>query len=155
MRLLALTATFLLVACGGKSKPAPAPEPTLAEDQTAAEPEPDADEAQAAMPSDAELEVLFGKSLDFLDALAAVIDTNAKDCHAMATAIDQLLTDNQAFVAEATRYKDNKEIDKKGDVYMDAHKDRLDAASTKMQPGLMACASDPDVQVVLQRLDEM
>ena len=68
MRLLALSLALALVACGNKSKPATtppnAPEPVVVQ-PAVIEPTP------GATPSDAELDTLFGHSLDFFDELGS------------------------------------------------------------------------------------
>jgi hypothetical protein len=160
MRSIALSLSLALVACGGKSKPAPTtppPDQVVVADPKPADPPPATDGARTpkATPSDAELEKLFAASLDFFDALGSVISQNQNDCSAMAKALDQVFTQHQSLLDEARAYKGNAEVDARADAYMDAHKDRLSAATGKMGAGLQACANDPDVAEVMKRFDDM
>ena len=157
MRLFALPLVVALAACGGKSKPstpptAPAPVITEPEPTTA---EPTAEGTGTPTPSDAELDGLFARTLDFLDELATGVDANAKNCKLMATEIDRIFNKHQALLAEAKSFEGNTEVDQKADAYMLAHQDRVSASTSKMVQGMQACANDPDVQAVMKRFDEL
>src|SRR5688572_3877196 len=122
MRFLALSLVLALVACGGKSKPSTTP-PTDPE-PVVTEPGPTGGDPAAvtpkATPSDAELDALFARSLDFFDELAVVLSANTGDCKKMATEIEGVFNRNQALLEEAKSYKGNPEVDQKADAYMQA-----------------------------------
>lgn len=157
MRLFALSLVVALAACGGKSKPstpsnAPvvtAPEPTSGE-PTAGEPA-----TPKPTPSDAELDALFARTLDFIDELAAGIDANVAACPKMATEIDRIFNKHQALLAEARSFEGNPEVDEKAATYIQAQGARAETASRKVKAGLDACQHDTDVQAVMKRFDEM
>lgn len=154
MHRLALTLVVVLVACGGKSKPATAPgsDPVVADpvvaDPVVADPAP-----TAPTPTDAELEVLFARSFDFFEEFAGVIEASAANCATLATELERVLTKNAAVLAEVKHYKGNAEVDAKADAYMALHHDRLERV-TKRMAGIRACKDDAAVQAVMDRFDE-
>ncbi len=163
MRILILSAALALGACG-KSKPATEPSsPSLSapaaggEQPKAADPSSvgAAPAAPAAAPTDAELETLFGRTLDFLDEMAAAVATSGTDCKAMGAALESAFSRNEALLKQAKSLEGNAEVDKKADAYMEAHKDRMTAAMGKMGGGLQACADDPAVETAMKRFGDL
>ncbi len=144
---VAVVAAGALAACGGKSKGSAAPGPSASPAPT--------EPAPAAGPTDAELEALFGRSLDFFDAMAAAVESAGDDCPAMAKALDGVFTSHQALLTEVKAFEGNEDVDRKADAYMEQHKDRVQAAMTRVGEGLGACAGNADVAAVMQRFDEM
>lgn len=142
----ALTAGAL-AACGGTSKGGATPAPGPAGSTAPTDP--------SAGPTDAELEAMFGRSLDFFDAMATAVESAGDDCPAMARALDGVFTSHQALLTEVKAFEGNEDVDRKADAYMEQHKDRVQAAMARVGGGLAACAGDPEVAAVMQRFDEM
>ena len=158
--LLALSVALSVAAgCGKKSSttPQPAVENTAepagsVEPATTAEP---ATPAARPTPSDAELDALFARTLEFLSQFADAVAQNEKDCKKMAAAMTAVFDANAALLAEAKAYEGNEEVDAKADAYMKAHEAQLEASMGKMMPGMQACSGDTDVQAAMERFDAM
>lgn len=144
-----------LLACGGGNK-APDPEaPSPSGDPVVAEPAPP-DPGQtggAPTPSQAELDAMFAKTLVFLEDMSVAVETNASNCAAMGPALDKVIDSHADLLALARKYEGNAEVDAKANQYMDAHKDRVEAATGKMG-GLQGCSQDPGVQAAMKRFEE-
>lgn len=150
-------ASLIAVAALGCSKPKPAattPPPPTEPAVTEAATDP-ATPPPAATPSDAELEGMFEQTLVFIEDLGAAVDSNQANCGAMATAITAAIDKHQPLLAKAKQLEGNQEVDAKADAYMDAHKDRVTAAMTKVQPGMEKCGGDPAVQAAMAKFDNM
>jgi Skp family chaperone for outer membrane proteins len=154
--LLLLSLGLIVAGCGKKSSTTPTPVAN-AEPAEPAQPAEPAEVANTpkATPSDAELESLFGRTLDFLDKFADAIANNEKDCSKMATAMTGVFDEHKTLLAEAKAYEGNAEVDAKVDAYMETHKPRVDAAMGKMMKGMQACAEDPEVQKAMESFDAM
>lgn len=149
-------ASLIAVAALGCSKPKPAattPPPAPAEPVTDAGTDPAP--APSATPTDAELDEMFGQTVVFLEDLGVAVDANQANCGAMATAITAALDKHQPLLAKAKQFEGNQDVDAKADAYMDAHKDRVMAATAKLQPGLEKCGGDPAVQAAMAKFDSM
>ena len=156
--ILLFSVGLILAGCGKKSSTTPQPvvadaQPT--EPAQPAEPAEPATKAPKPTPSDAELESMFSRTLDFLDQFAGAIAANDKDCKKMASAMTAVFDKHKDLLATASEYSGNKEVDAKADAYMEQHKDRFEAAMTKMAPGMQACGGDPDVQKAMESFDAM
>lgn len=150
-------ASLIAVAALGCSKPKPAattpPAPTEpAVTDAGSDPAPP---PPAATPSDAELEAMFEQTIVFLEDLGTAVDANLASCGAMATAITAAIDKHQPLLAKAKQLEGNQEVDAKADAFMDARKDRVEAATKKLKPGLEKCGGDPAVQAAMAKFDNM
>ncbi|MBL8624591.1 MAG: hypothetical protein JNK64_25000 [Myxococcales bacterium] len=150
-------ASLIAVAALGCSKPKPAattpPAPTEpAVTDAGTDP---ATPPPAATPTDAELESMFEQTVVFLEELSVAVDANQASCGAMATAITAAIDKHQPLLMKAKQLEGNQEVDAKADAYMDAHKDRVEAATGKLRPGLEKCGGDPAVQAAMAKFDNM
>lgn len=155
--LLLLSLGLMVAGCGKKSDTTPQP---VANTEPAPPPEPvqpaePATRTPKATPSDAELESLFARTLDFLDKFADAIAANEGDCPKMATAMTGVFETHKDLLAEAKAYEGNTEVDAKVDAYMETHKPRVEAAMGKMMKGMQACSSDPAVTKAMEGFDAM
>lgn len=154
--LLLLSLGLTVAGCGKKSSTTPQPvattEPAPPPETT---PPPAETKTPKATPSDAELETLFARTLDFLDQFADAIAANEGDCPKMATAMTGVFDTHKDLLAEAKSYEGNSEVDAKVDAYMETHKPRVEAAMGKMMKGMQACSNDPAVQKAMEGFDAM
>ena len=151
-------ALVVLAGCGKKSSTTPPPVGNTAEPAGSVEPATPAEPAPPAVkptPSDAELDALFARTLEFLSQFADAVAKNEKDCKKMAAAMTAVFDANAALLAEAKAYEGNEEVDAKADAYMKAHEAQLEASMGKMMPGMQACSGDTDVQAAMERFDAM
>lgn len=154
MRLFA--ASLIAAAALGCSKPKPAaPTPPAATEPAVTDASKDPAPPPAATPTDAELEQMFEQTVVFLEDLGGAVDANQANCGAMAGAITAAIDKHQPLLAKAKQLEGNQEVDAKADAFMDAHKDRVEAATKKLQPGLEKCGGDPAVQAAMAKFDNM
>ena len=156
MRKLAVC-VVIVAACGGnKPKPAapPSNQPVVERAPDPAPPPPPAEVATAG-PTDEEFERMMEQAVAMFDAMGAAADANPNDCGKLADAIEQVLTDNEAFLAEARRYHDSPEMDQKGEAWMKANQDRVMAPMMKVATAGQKCASDAKFMAVMERLGKL
>ncbi len=153
MRLYA--ASLIAVAALGCSKPKPAattPPPAAPVTDATTDPAPP---PPSALPTDAELEAMFEQTIVFVEDMGNAVGDNLASCAAMATAISAAIDKHQPLLAKAKQLEGNQEVDAKADAYMDARKDRVEAATKKLQPGMEKCGGDPAVQAAMAKFDTM
>ncbi len=156
MRFIAVSLVAVAALACSKSKPASTTPPPPLTDKPAGDPPPDtAAPPPAATPSDAELAPMFEETLVFIEALATAVDGAGSDCGKMAVAINGVIDAHQPLLAKAKTYSGNHEVDEKANAFMNAHKDRVEAATAKLAPGMGACSDDPQVQAAMAKFDEM
>lgn len=150
----ALLASILASAgCGKKSSTTPQPAAEPAGSVEPATPAPPAEPAVKPTPSDAELNALFARTVEFLGQFAAAIFLQS--CSLFATAMTAVFDAHKDVLAEAKSYEGNTEVDAKADAYMKEHSPQVEAAVGKMMTGMQACAEDPDVQKAMEQFDAM
>ena len=153
--LLFLSLGLALLGCGKKSSTTPQPVVANAEPAGSPAPAEPATPAAKATPSDAELDALFARTLQFLEQFASAIQANEADCKKMATAMSAVFDANKDLLAEAKSFEGNVEVDAKVDAYMEQHKPQFEAAMGKMMKGMQACGEDPDVKQAMESFDAM
>lgn len=125
--------------------PAPAPEPA-----PAPAPAPDASAV-----SDAEFEAMMNRALGMFDAMGAAADAAAGDCHKLAVGFNQVIDDNQAFLDDARRWKDDPAMDARAEAWMKDRMDGMMPVMMKIGTAGQQCSGDAEFQAVMQRLDEL
>lgn len=152
----ALLASILASAgCGKKSSTTPQPAAEPAGSVEPATPAPPAEPAVKPTPSDAELNALFARTVEFLGQFADAVANNEQDCKKMAAAMTAVFDAHKDLLAEAKSYEGNTEVDAKADAYMKEHSPQVEAAVGKMMTGMQACAEDPEVQKAMEQFDAM
>ncbi len=157
---VALVLGLGVAGCGGKAR-APATTPVVGSATAAPQPvspvSPVSREPGDATPggkalSDADVEELGGKMLGMMESVATAVEGSAADCGAMAAAVEQVIADNQAMIAEVNAADGNPDNAPKFETWMDKNKVRTDALTAKLGPGLKKCAADPKVQEAFSKL---
>ena len=76
-------------------------------------------------PTDAEFEAMMGKAVAMFTAMGDAADKSGGDCAKLAASLEKVMADNADFIAQAKKYKDNPDMDKKGEEWMKAHQDQV------------------------------
>ena len=106
-------------------------------------------------PTDAEFEAMMGKAITMFTAMGDAADKACGDCTKLATALEKVMTDNQAFIDQAKKYKDNPEMEKKGDEWMKAHQDQVMGPMMKVVGAGQKCQGDAKFLAVMEKLGEL
>ena len=152
---LATVAVVLACACGGSAKkPAPAPsnQPVLE-----AAPPPPVEDPPVVAPamSDEAFEAMMAQAVAMFTAMGAAADAAGADCGKLADGIDQVMGDNQPFIASMAQYKDDEAMDKRAQEWMQGHMDEVMQPMMKVGTAGQQCASDPKFQATMKRFEEM
>lgn len=152
---LALAAALALTACGGKAKPASttpdvAPAPAPAPAPAATKPEPG---SYASRPvADADVDALMGQAVAMFAAMGDAADQAGGDCGKLAAALEQIMGDHEAFIAEAKAWNGNAEMDRRGEEWMNSHQDEVMGPMMKVAGEGQKCASDPAFMAAMEKL---
>jgi len=144
-----------LVACGGsKSRPETVPPSNVpAAEEKPVEPAPTP--GVVATPSDAEFEVMMEQAVAMFEAMGAAADNAGADCGKLADGLDQVMNDNSAFIASAKKYKNNPDMDKRGEEWMKVHQDQVMGPMMKVAGAGQKCSTDAKFMAVMQRLSKI
>jgi len=156
MKQLVVVGVMCALACGGSSKPAPAPPVANkpAEPPRAAEPAPEAP-FDASSVSDAEFEATMNQAIAMFDAMAAATDAAAGDCSKLAAGMTTVLDANKDFIASASQWKDNAELDKRAEEWMKGKMEAMMPNMMKIGTAGQQCASDPAFIEAMKPLDDL
>jgi hypothetical protein len=114
----------------------------------------DAGPVVAAAPT-AEVEAVLGRALAMAHELGEVAAANAKDCGALASAIEALIVENQPLLDEMARHGSDATSAQKIQTWMASHATELDGAIAKARPALEGCRNDPRIKAAFERLSKM
>lgn len=109
----------------------------------------------APTPSDAEFEAMMGKAVAMFTAMGDAADKAGGDCGKLAASLEKVMADNQGFIDQAKKYKDNPEMDKKGEEWMKAHQDQVMGPMVKVAGAGQKCAGDAKFMAVMEKLGEL
>ncbi|HVK71783.1 MAG TPA: hypothetical protein VM734_00630 [Kofleriaceae bacterium] len=103
-------------------------------------------------PSDAEVAAAVDKATKLFTDLGNAVEKNAKDCGAMATAIEKAIDSHKDFIQESQKWKGNQAAEAK--LLEGLQKTGvMETTMQKMMPGLQACGSDPKVEAALKKME--
>jgi hypothetical protein len=108
---------------------------------------------QAAELSEAQVEAIGGRMLALMDSVAGAVEANAADCGAMATAVEKVLADNQAQLAEMKASAGGGANDAKFEAWMMKNQDRATALAARLAPGMTKCSGEARLQDAFSKLD--
>lgn len=111
--------------------------------------------AGGAAMSDADFEAKMQKAVAMFTAMGDAVDKGGDDCGAIATSIDKVISDNQAFIEEAKKWDDDPAMDKKGEAWMEAHKAQVEGPMMKVGAASQKCSSDAKFQATMAKLDAL
>ena len=155
MKQLVTVGLMCVIACGGSSKPAQ--QPPVANTPAPA-PEPTPAPAPAPAPgsvSDADFEAMMNRAMAMFDAMGAAVDAAAGDCHRLSVGFNQVIDDNQAFLDDAKRWKDDAEMDKRAEEWMKGKMEAMMPVMMKIGTAGQQCSGDAEFQAVMKRMDEL
>ncbi len=152
------TATLVLTGC----KKNEAKEPTTAElaplsDSAATPPPAEAPATPAPTPTltGAEFDALMGKAVAMFTAMGDAADKSGDDCGKLAASLDKVLADNQPFMAEMRKYKDNEEMNRMAEEWMKVHQAEVMTPMMKVAGAGQKCADHPEFAKVMEKFSEM
>jgi hypothetical protein len=108
---------------------------------------------QAAELSEAQVEAIGGRMLALMDSVAGAVEANAADCGAMATAVEKVLADNQAQLAEMKASAGGGANDARFEAWMMKNQDRATALAARLAPGMTKCSGEARLQDAFSKLD--
>ncbi|HVV83949.1 MAG TPA: hypothetical protein VHE35_12830 [Kofleriaceae bacterium] len=94
-----------------------------------------------------------GKLLSVMDGVAGAVEGNATDCTKMAAAVEKVVADNQAALADIHNVASGTENDALVEAWMAKTRDRAQALTNRIRPGLEKCQSDAGLRAAFQKLD--
>lgn len=106
-------------------------------------------------PTDAEFEAMMGKAVAMFTAMGSAAEKSGGDCGKLATSLEKVMADNQSFIDQAKKYKDNPDMDKKGEAWMAAHQDQVMGPMMKVAGAGQKCAGDAKFMAVMEKLGEL
>lgn len=178
-------ALILVAACGSSSKPAArAPSEPVAGDPAAVEasapveasaaveasaPAPDepaptapAHRAAVAAPTttaptmaDAEFDAVMDQLVAMLHEIAAAFERANGDCGKGAAGLEKVLADNQAFLDKMRTYRDNPEMTRKAEEWMQGHLNEVMQPAMRMAELGQKCANDPQFAAAMKKMEEL
>lgn len=143
---------------GGSAAPADPAAGTMGSAAGSAAPADPAAGAPAAggpAPTDAEFEAMMGKAVAMFKAMGDAADASGGDCGKLAGALEKVMADNKDFIEQAKKYKDNPDMDKKGEEWMKAHQDQVMGPMMKVAGAGQKCAGDAKFMAVMEKLGEL
>jgi hypothetical protein len=148
-------AVIALQGCGGKRRqPAPAePRPAVASVPAApvAEAPPADPAAEPRTPTHAEFEALMVMTVAFIVAMAGVATKSGDDCGVAAAGLEEVMIDNAALIAEASKYKDSTEVARMTEEWMAAHMNEFIEPASRLGEMAQRCAEDPAFNAAFEK----
>lgn len=106
-------------------------------------------------PTEAEFEAMMGKAVAMFTAMGDAADKSGGDCGKLAESLEKVMADNKDFIEQAKKYKDNPDMDKKGEEWMKAHQDQVMGPMMKVAGAGQKCAGDAKFMAVMEKLGEL
>ena len=109
----------------------------------------------AAALTEAQVDELGGRILTIIESVAGAVEANTSDCGAMATAVEKVLADNDAALAEIRAKTDgeNAANEAKFEAWMAKNQSRATAAAMRLGPGMQKCSGEARLQAAFAKLD--
>jgi len=95
------------------------------------------------------------QAVAMFEAMGAAADNAGADCGKLADGLDQVMNDNSAFIASAKKYKNNPDMDKRGEEWMKVHQDQVMGPMMKVAGAGQKCSTDAKFMAVMQRLSKI
>jgi hypothetical protein len=101
---------------------------------------------------EAAMGILVERHLAALEQMAAIVDAHRGDCPAMAAALDRFFQDQRPLFAEIAAAEDNPFNTPVLERLSAPNRPRAKAAEDRAAAGIVACAGDPRMQDVVDRM---
>jgi hypothetical protein len=88
-----------------------------------------------------------------MESVAGAVETNAADCGQMATAVEKVIADNQAALAELKATASGPANDAKFETWMATNQGRVQGVTARLAPGMQKCSGEQRVQDAFAKLD--
>ena len=91
--------------------------------------------------------------MTLMESVAGAVESNASDCGQMAAAVEKVVNDNQAALAEMRAASGGSTNDALFDDWMAKNEGRAQAVRGRIGPGLEKCSGESRLQDAFMKLD--
>ena len=110
--------------------------------------------AEASM-TEAEHTAMMEGAVAMFTALGAAADASGGDCAKLTASLDRAMVEGRVFIDQAKRHKDDPEVTRRSEAWMQANNDRVMDPMMKFAGASQKCAGDPTFAAAMERFSTL